>query len=63
MGGSGAIVVLRRQINAIFAGIRTVALQLVPVEVYWVQKVTKREACRTEWEQPKNEEAELISQI
>lgn len=63
MSGSGAIVVLRRQSDTISAETRTATTHLVPVEVYWVQKVTKREACGNEWEEPKNEEAECISQI
>ena len=63
MSGSGGIVVLRRQSNAILAETRTAALHLVPAEAYWVQKVAEREACRKEWEGPKNEEAEYIFQI
>lgn len=55
--------VLRRQSDTISAETRTATTHLVPVEVYWVQKVTKREACGNEWEEPKNEEAERISQI
>lgn len=63
MSGSGAVVVLRRQSNTISAETRTATSHLVPVEVYWVRKVTKREAYGNEWAEPKNEEAECISQI